>query len=336
MGCYSRGDKMETIRSVVKVFTSLFVVWVTVVSVFAYFYPSVFTWIKPYIEPGLGMIMFGMGMTLIPADFTRVMRMPRAVICGIFGQFLIMPLIAVALVNIFRLDNELAMGFIILGCCPGGLASNVIAYLSKADVALSVTMTAISTILAVVLTPVLIQFYGGHFLPVDAWKLFISVVKIVLAPVLLGITIRYCLGDSTRTFLEIFPAISVTTIVILCAAIIALSKDDIQAAFGIAALLVILHNAFGLAFGYSLAKLFRLPETACRTVAVEVGMQNSGLGMTLAATHFTSLSALPCSLFSVWHNISGSALATFWSRREPADYIEPADALATNEDEGDE
>ena len=327
---------METVRSVVKVFTSLFVVWVTVVSVFAYFYPPAFTWIKPYIEYGLGMIMFGMGMTLIPADFTRVIRMPRAVICGIFGQFMIMPLVAVALVNVFQLDNELAMGFIILGCCPGGLASNVIAYLSKADVALSVTMTAISTILAVLLTPLLIQFYGGHFLPVDAGKLFESVVKIVLAPVLLGITIRYLLGENTRTFLEIFPAISVMTIVILCAAIIALSKDDIRNAFGIAALLVVLHNAFGLAFGYLLARLFRLPETACRTVAVEVGMQNSGLGMSLATLHFTSLSALPCSLFSVWHNISGSALATFWSRREPGDHIEKEEEPGTTEEEGTE
>ena len=308
-------------------FTRGFVLWAILFSAIAYALPGVFAPLKPGIVPGLGLIMFGMGMTLVPADFSRVAKMPRAVGCGILGQFLIMPVAARLLAETFGLDDATAMGFVILGSCPGGTASNVIAYLARADVALSVTMTACSTVLAVALTPLLVWTLGGEYLPVDPAELFWSVTKIMLIPVTPGIAVRQWLGDRLRTVLAVFPAISVTVIVLIIACIVALSGEKIASAFGILGVLVFVHNGLGLGMGYGLATLFRLPEAARRTVAIEVGMQNSGLGVILATTHFNAVVALPSSLFSVAHNVTGSALASWWSRDtddEPTDSPPPA------------
>lgn len=306
-------NKLQTI------WTNQFVLWVIVFSIAAYLIPRPFAWLAPGIVPGLGLIMFGMGMTLVPDDFARVARMPRAILCGVLGQFLIMPLVAWAIAKGFRLSPEFAMGFIILGCCPGGTASNVIAYLAKADVALSVTMTACSTVLAILLTPWLIGVLGGSFLPVDSWGLFLSVVKIVLIPVGAGFLIRYFAGRRVERFLSVFPALSVLIIVLIIAAIVALSRDTLADALGVLGVLVFAHNLLGMSLGYGLATLFRLPVSARRTIAVEVGMQNSGLGVALAKAHFDSaLVALPASLFSVAHNLTGSALANYWRSRQPA------------------
>lgn len=303
-------------KPILKAWTDWFVVWVLGFSALAYAVPSLFTWFRPCIVPGLGVIMFGMGMTLVPDDFRRVVRMPRAVACGVLGQFLIMPLAGLFLANVFRLPPELAMGFIILGSCPGGTASNVIAYLAKADVALSVTMTACSTLLAIGVTPLLIGSLGGQFLPVDRWGLFISVVEIVLLPVASGFVVRLWLRERVNHMLDAFPAVSVAVIVLIIACIVALSRKTLVDALGVVGFLVVAHNALGLGLGYALAFLFRLPPVVRRTVAIEVGMQNSGLGVTLAAMHFANpLVALPSSLFSVVHNLTGSALATVWRTR---------------------
>jgi len=295
--------------------TEWFVLWVVICSALAYRFPAPFAALRPGIVPGLGVIMFGMGMTLVPADFARVAKMPRAVGCGILGQFLIMPLVAFALAKALRLPPELAMGFIILGCCPGGTASNVIAYLSNADVALSVTMTACSTLLAIGLTPWLIGALGGRFLAVDRVALLLSVLKVVLIPVLAGLGVRWWLRERVRTILAVFPAISVLVIVLIIACIVAQSRERLADALGVVGALVVLHNLLGLVLGYGLAWSFRLPRQARRTVAIEVGMQNSGLGVVLAQSHFTSaLVALPSSVFSVVHNLTGSAAASYWRR----------------------
>ncbi|MBN2310322.1 MAG: bile acid:sodium symporter family protein, partial [Candidatus Hydrogenedentes bacterium] len=211
------------------------------------------------------------------------------------------------------LPPELAMGFIILGCCPGGTASNVIAYLAKADVALSVTMTACSTLLAIGLTPVLVGVLGGRFLPVDRWGLFLSVLKIVLVPVSAGLLVRYWLKERAQRAVEVFPAVSVLFIVLIIACVVALSGEKLPEALGVTGLLVVAHNMLGLLLGYGLAAVFRLPKNARRTVAIEVGMQNSGLGVALATKHFAhALVPLPAILFSVVHNLTGSALANLW------------------------
>lgn len=294
-----------------------FVLWVILFSIIAYVLPDPFARLRPGIVPGLGLIMFGMGMTLVPDDLTRVLTMKRAVACGVLGQFLLMPLLAFGIARTFGLSNELAMGFIILGSCPGGTASNVIAFLAKADVALSVTMTACSTVLGIILTPLLIKILGGAILEVDAWAMLISVFKIVLVPVAAGFAIRAWLKERLTGVLAVFPAFSVLVIVLIIATIIALSRENLPEVIGILGVLIIAHNVLGMATGYGLAALFHLPEAARRTVAIEVGMQNSGLGVSLATVHFDSpLVALPSSLFSVVHNVSGSALATFWTRNQ--------------------
>ena len=302
-------------KSLLKFWVDAFVLWVIVFSVVAWFVPEPFAALKDGIKPGLGMIMFGMGMTLLPADFLRVAKAPRAIVCGIIGQFLLMPFIALALVKGFGLSPELSMGFIFLGACPGGTASNVVAYLAKADVALSVTMTACSTVLGVVLTPVLIYVLGGDYLPVDPVAMFKTVVTIVLVPVGLGVLTHHLFQKQVERGKELFPALSVLIIVLIIACIVALSREQIAQVAGILGVVVTLHNGIGLLLGYALAALFRLPEKARRTVAIEVGMQNSGLGMALARSHFDSaLVALPSSLFSIVHNLTGSALASVCRR----------------------
>lgn len=302
--------------------TDGFVLWVVLFAVVAYFVPGVFTPFKPYIETGLGVIMFGMGITLLPEDFLRVIRMPRAVACGVVAQYLIMPLAAYTLAKLFRLSPQLSMGVIIVGSCPGGTASNVISYLAKADVALSVTLTACSTVLAVVLTPLLIQTLGGQFLPVNGWEIFLSVLKVVFVPVAAGIIVRVWLKDRARPALEFFPALSVLFIVLIVACVTALSRAHLAAALGIVGVTVILHNTLGLVLGYAFATAFRLPVSARRTIAIEVGMQNSGLGVALATQHFhNALVALPSTVFSVVHNVTGPLVAGYWRRsadREPA------------------
>lgn len=303
-------------RRMIALWTEGFVLWVVLFATAAYFAPRAFAAMGPGIVPGLGVIMFGMGMTLLPEDFVRVAKMPRAVGCGIIGQFLIMPGLAWLIATGFQLPPELAMGFIIVGCCPGGTASNVIAYLAKADVALSVTLTTCSTLLAIVLTPLLIAVFGGQFLPVDAWGLFLSVVKIVVVPVAAGFLARRYMAKAAKSAIEFFPALSVLVIGLIIASIVAQSRDRLLEAVGRMGLLVVLHNSLGLALGYGLAAAFRLPVSARRTIAIEVGMQNSGLGVALAREHFAdAIVALPASVFSVAHNLTGSVLGQYWRRK---------------------
>ncbi len=300
-----------------------FVVWVVLFSGLAWFFPVPFQVLKPGIVPGLGIIMFGMGMSLLPADFARVVTQPRAVACGLFGQFLLMPFIAWGIARTVGLPPEVQLGFIILGCCPGGTASNVIVYLARGNVALSVTMTACSTVAAVVLTPLLIQLLGSRVVPVDAWALFRSVVTIVLVPVSAGLVAHVLLGKRAARFNAVFPAVSVVIIVLIIAAVsvviivliiaavVGLSHNvlpQIGLALGGA---VVLHNVLGLGMGYVLAWATGLSPEDRRTVAIEVGMQNSGLGVALASQHFSPLAALPASVFSVVHNLTGSLVASY-------------------------
>lgn len=302
---------------VARTFTNLFLLWVILFSVAAYVYPRAFLRLAPHINLGLGLIMFGMGITLEARDFMRVAHMPYAVLCGVFGQFLIMPLAAVILSRAFRLSPELSMGLIILGSCPGGTASNVITYLAKGDVPLSVTMTACTTVLAVAMTPILVWVLGGTYLPVEPWALLKSVLTIVLLPVAAGMLAHKMLREGMRPFCDIFPAISVLFIALVIAAVVARNQTTLASVGGMVLLVALLHNLMGLVCGYFLACLFRLPRQACRTIAIEVGMQNSGLGASLATTHYAAapIVALPSALFSVLHNLTGSLLASWWSRR---------------------
>ncbi len=294
-----------------------FVLWVLLFFISALLLPQGFTWFRNFITPGLGVIMLGMGMTLTIEDFARVFKRLHAVAIGVSAQFLIMPLAALLLTRVFKFDAAISAGIIIVGSCPGGTASNVIAYLAEADVALSVTLTSATTLLAVFLTPAFIWLLAGTYVHVDALGLFITIVEVIAGPVLLGIFLNRYANVVTKRIVPYFPAVSVIMIVLIVACIVGLNRTLIIESGALVILAVALHNLFGYTFGYWLARGFHLTEKECRTVAIEVGMQNSGLGVALAVKHFSQAAvALPSAIFSVWHNISGPVLAGWWRRKK--------------------
>jgi BASS family bile acid:Na+ symporter len=295
-----------------------FVVWVVAAGMAALRWPGAFAWFQPCIPAALGVIMFGMGMTLTAADFRRVAEKPYAVGVGVLAQYLIMPFWGAAVAKLLRLPSPLAAGVILVGACPGGTASNVMTYLAKGDVALSVTMTSVSTLLSVAATPYLTQWLAGAYVPVNATELLVSIAQVILLPVAAGLLVRRCLGKRVDECHAWMPLVSVGFIVMIVGCVVALSKDKLFTSglptFGAVAL----HNVGGLVLGYGLARLAGLDAIRARTISIEVGMQNSGLGVALARRHFTDvLVALPSAIFSVCHNITGPAVATYWSRRPP-------------------
>jgi BASS family bile acid:Na+ symporter len=292
-----------------------FALWVLLCSGIAYLFPDGFTWIAPYITLLLGVVMFGMGLTLEPVDFKMALSRPRPIAIGVAAQYVIMPTAAFVIAVLLRLPPELAAGLVLVGACPGGTASNVIVYLSRGDVPLSVTMTSISTLLAPVATPLITLLLAGQWLPVDPLAMFLSIVQVIIVPVTLGVLLRSFFPQAVQRSVRVVPLISVVAIVAIIAAIIGLNVDTIATAGAVLFTAVALHNLFGLLLGYLTALLLGLDEARRRAIAIEVGMQNSGLGAALATTYFTPLAALPAAIFSVWHNISGSLAATLWSRR---------------------
>ncbi len=277
--------------------------------------PTAFTGLAPWITPLLGVIMFGMGLTLTPPDFAIIAKRPVPVVIGVVAQYLIMPLLGWLVAAALGLPPALAAGVILVGCCPGGTASNVVSYLAKGDVALSVAMTSVSTLLAPLLTPVLALWLAGQYMPVDAGSMAWSIVQVVLIPVLLGLVLRVFLPRLVTKALPALPWISVLAITLVVVAVVAGSAKAIFTAGLLVLAAVILHNGLGYALGYGAARLFKLPIPARRTTAIEVGMQNSGLAAALSRQYLTPESALPAAIFSVWHNVSGAILAAFWRRR---------------------
>jgi len=261
--------------------------------------------------------MFCMGLTLTPPDFASVVKRPWAVVLGIVAHYVIMPgagwLIAVGL----QLSPELAVGLILVGCAPSGTASNVMAFLAKGDVALSVAVASVSTLIAPVVTRLLVLFLAGSFLQIDAGSMVLDIVKTVLLPVIAGLLARLFFKNLIARLLPALPWASAVVISFIVAIVVAGSASKIVAAGGIVFLAVVLHNGFGLGLGlgYLAGKLGRLDDKARRALAFEVGMQNSGLAATLATAHFTPLAALPSAVFSFWHNISGAIVAAWLARR---------------------
>ncbi|WP_422108746.1 bile acid:sodium symporter family protein [Arthrobacter bussei] len=287
--------------------------------------PETFTGLGPLVNPLLGVIMFGMGLTLRPVDFALIARRPLPVVIGVVAQFVIMPSIGWAVSMALGLPPALAAGVILVGCCPGGTASNVVSYLARGDVALSVAMTSVSTILAPLLTPLLTLWLAGRYMPVDAAGIGLSILQIVLVPVIVGLAVRFFLPRAVERLLPALPWISVAAITVVVIAVVSGSASIIFSAGLLVLAAVILHNGLGLALGYGAARLFGLPTAARRTTAIEVGMQNSGLAAGLARTYLTPEAALPAAIFSIWHNVSGAALAAYWRRRDARAAIVAAD-----------
>ena len=289
---------------------------VILAGIFGVTFPPLFTWIGDYISFMLGVVMFGMGMTLTPNDFREVLRRPVEVLIGVLAQFTIMPLVALALTKIFNLPPELAIGVILVGTCPGGTASNVMAYLARGDVALSVSMTLTTTLLAPIVTPLLTYFFAGAQIEVSLTAMMLSIAKIVLAPVLTGVALNHFLSGVTKKIQPILPVISSVAIILIAGTVVALSADKILTVGLTVAAVVILHNVCGLSLGYTAAKMFKMNPQKIRTVAIEVGMQNSGLAASLSLMYFNPIAALPAAVFSVWHNFSGSLIANYFARHE--------------------
>lgn len=287
-----------------------------VVSIIACFYPHLLDRYAGAIVPLLGVVMFSMGMTLTFDDFRRVFSRPRIILLGLLLQFTCMPLLAWFLGVIFQLPVVLLAGLVLVGSCPGGTASNVICYLARGDVALSITMTSLSTMLAVILTPWITWLYIGEVITVPVLLMIFSILKIIILPVLVGIVVNQYAGRFLVGLKKYFPLISVLAIIFIIGIIVALNQPRLSELILPVILAVMLHNVLGMLLGYLVPSGLGLDPKICRTLAIEVGMQNSGLGVALANTYFSPLAALPGAVFSIWHNISGAVMAAIWSRRQ--------------------
>ena len=281
--------------------------------------PAAGLWVQTsWINILLMAVMFGMGLTLKAEDFRYVFRHPKSMIAGCVGQFTVMPLLAFALGKLFRLDDGLLAGVVLVGACPGGTASNVITYLSGGDVALSVGMTSVNTVLAPVLTPAITWLFLHAGVAVDMGGMFLSIVQVVLVPVALGLLVNRLLGERARRAERVMPLISVTAICLIVMCVVSHNAARILSTGAPVIAAVVLHNLLGYACGWLIGRALRLDPAKAKALSVEIGMQNSGLAASLAGSAFPALpmAAVPGALFSVWHNISGALLAGLFRRKE--------------------
>lgn len=298
------------------IITKFIAVIVLIGAAVAYLWPAPMSHISTkWVSPLLGVVMFGMGLTLDVREFGRVFTHPRNVLVGFLCQFTIMPLAAVLLVRLFSLPPELAVGVILVGCCPGGTSSNVITYLSKGDVALSVGMTSVSTLVAPVITPLLVKLLAGAYIPIRFWAMFLSIVEVIILPIALGLLIKRFFPRFSQAVADYLPAFSTIIITVIVMAVVAANSGSLHICGLTVIVVVILHNLLGLMLGLLAGKLLHMSVRQMTAVSIEVGMQNSGLACSLAATHFASmaLAPVPGAVFSVWHNISGALAAKVYS-----------------------
>lgn len=301
--------------------TNLFPIWAIALSVLAFLQPSLFIALKAYIVPLLTLIMLAMGLTLTAKDFAQVSKNRKAVTVGVILQFTVMPIVALAIALLLNFDANLTVGLVLVGAVAGGTSSNVMCFLAKGDVALSISMTAISTLLSVIFTPLLVELLAGKAIDIPVTGMIISLVKIVLIPVILGVVINTFLHKPITFIAPILPLVSMAAIVVIIAIVVALNVDNLVTVGPMVAIAVILHNSFGLLAGYFITKKLGFEERVCRTIAFEVGLQNSGLAAALAMKFFAPTAAIAGTIFSVWHNISGSLLAGYWSRNSGEDKV---------------
>lgn len=301
-------------------FNNLYPIWLVGLSVIAFFKPSVMLWFGPdWIFWSLAVSMLGMGLTLSVADFKAIARMPGSVALGFVAQYTIMPLAGWATAKMLRLEPGLAVGIILVASCPGGMASNMITYLARANVALSVVLTLFSTLLAFFFTPMWTSKLAGQYVPVDAWGLCKSALQLTIAPVLIGVLIRWKLPRTADRIGLAGPTIAVVAFVCVTGGIVAASAEAIAKNFGVLALAAFVLHILGFGVGYLVPKMLRYPESVARTVSIEVGMQNGGMAASLARLHFSSMPlAAAAGVFSgVMQNIIGGIAAAIWKRRTP-------------------
>lgn len=301
----------------------LYTLSIIVAASVAYFFPEYFIQVGDFklsnlILPLLQIIMFGMGTTMSYDDFIGVIKMPKAVIIGLVCQFTIMPFLGFTIANVFDFPPEIAAGIILIGSSPSGLASNVMSYIAKANVALSITITSFATLLAPIMTPLLMKFLGGQFIEVEFWSMFVDIFKIIIIPVGIGFLLNKILKEKGEWLQKVLPVISMAGIALIIVVITAAGQKSLQTVGFTLILATLIHNIGGFILGYWGARLFKLPEQDCRTVAIEVGLQNAGLASGLAKTmgKLATVGLAPA-LFGPIMNINGSLLASFWSKRIP-------------------
>ena len=279
------------------------------------FLPQLLTPLSNFIVPLLTLIMFAMGLTLSFSNFKSVLQQPLKIILGTSLQFILMPLAAFLISHLFALERELMIGMVLVGCCPGGTASNVICYLANGELALSISLTMVSTLMSVIATPLLTLLYLGQAIEVPIAGMISSIFQMVIVPVFVGLILNTYFSKNLVKLTPVLPVISVVSIVLIIGIVVALNSDNLVVISGLVIIAVILHNAIGICMTYAISKQFKYDEKTCRTIAIEVGMQNSGLGVALASQFYSSLAALPGAVFSLWHNLSGSLLAGYWSKK---------------------
>ena len=304
-------------KKVCKLISDYMGVLVLLSAITALTFPETISRVKPtVINPLLGVIMFGMGLTLRAEDFRIVFSRPKDVIIGCLAQFMVMPLLAWLLARIFSLDEALTVGVMLVGCCPGGTASNVITYLAKGDLALSVGMTGVSTVLAPIATPLLVWLLAGQTVDVNVVGMLLSILWVVILPIVAGLVVKRLWPCQTAKATAFLPALSTLAICAIVLIVISANAGKLMSGGLVIVLVVMLHNMCGLGIGYGIGRLLGLSTAKRRAISIEVGMQNSGLASSLATLHFAAypMATIPGAVFSVWHNISGAIVARLFAR----------------------
>jgi BASS family bile acid:Na+ symporter len=304
------------LKKFVGMITKFFPIWVVLFSAIAFLNPAPLKPFSAYIPWLLGLVMLGMGLTMTPQDFKLVLMRPKDVAFGVVLRYLIMPLVAFGVAKILELPSSLAAGLILVGCCPSGTASNVITFIAKGDTALSVTISSVNTILAPLLTPFIFLALVDTVIPIQASALLIDILKIVLLPIIIGVMLRIFFSRAVEHVMIFIPLVSIASIVFIIAIIIALSVTTLASVATIAFLAVVIHNALGLGLGYGASRFAGMSHKKAKAVSCEVGIENSGLAVALAIAHLDPIAAIPGAIFSVWHNMSGSLLASYWQARD--------------------
>jgi len=310
------------LEKILSVYTRFFAVWVIIFGVIAFFVPAPFVAMRPAMSWFFALTMFGIGAVLQVDDFKRIAAKPIIVLIGVCGQFTLMPLGAFALSRAFSLPPEIAVGLILTGSAPGAMASNVMSYIAKADTAYSVSLTAVSTLLCPLFTPGLTFVLAGSVLQVNFWSMVLSVVQMVIVPLFAGFAVRHLLREKTEKVLSIFPAISVTFIIFICSLVIALNKNYLLMVTGVILAATFVLNIYGMLAGYGVGSVFRMQIKRRRTLAIEIGMQNAGLGTVLALKHFDERTAIPAAVFVFVCIVTASVMSAVWQRSTAESAIE--------------
>jgi BASS family bile acid:Na+ symporter len=303
------------LKKALSFYTKYFAVWVILFGVVAYFVPKPFVALRDYMDWFFALTMFGIGAVLQIEDFKRIAQKPVIVLIGSAAQFSIMPFGAFALAKLFGLPPEIAVGLILTGSAPGAMASNVMSYIAKADTAYSVSLTTVSTLLCPLLTPGLTFILARSRLEVPFWEMMFDVIKMVIVPLFIGFGVRHYFKEKIEKVLPIFPAISVTFIIFICSMVIALNKNRLGQVTGLVLVTAVILNIYGMLSGYGVGAAFRMEVRRRRTLAIEIGMQNAGLGTVLALKHFGEKAAIPAAIFVFICIITASIMAELWQKR---------------------